>query len=386
MKENTIEGEVFDFLISKPGYLKNLKRVAKRFQVDVEHVREVAKGVRKELKARREEENKSVPVGMVIKSMWDGPGGETKYSYEKAKGSAVDQEDLRKQVKEALEETIKPWKLPKKSVTNKKGLFLFTSDKHVGAETKEQSMYKNPYDAKIFEARMEKVLEEAYAQYRMHGRFDTVALMDLGDPLDGFGGYTTRGGHGLPQNMTDREQFDAYVKVHRKFFDSLVKMGITNNIKFVAVTNDNHSGSFGYCANRAVDIYLEVKYPEIDRMVIDKFMDHFEYGNHTYIVSHGKDEEDMRTGLPFKLTPVAENYINDYINIKEIRSKQIHFIKGDLHQSACEYGKRFRYKNCMSLYGSSKWIHTNYGSGKAGVDFEVVEKYGTRISQDRILF
>jgi len=103
-------------------------------------------------------------------------------------------------------------------------------------------------------------------------------------------------------------------------------------------------------------------------------------------VTHGKDEEDLRSGLPLRITPQVENYINDYINVKGISTPYIHFVKGDLHQSSVEYAKRFRYKNVMSMYGSSKWIHTNYGSGTAGVDFEIVEKFGSRISQDRILF
>lgn len=383
--------EIFKFLINKPGYLKNLKRAQKQFEdIDISVIREAAVKARKALKLIDKDETEQhdieVPEGMAIKSAWQGADGEWKYSFQKATEADATSDDITEVVKEALSKKIKPWRIKKKSSNNAKGLFLFTSDKHVGAHTKENSVYDNEYNAEVFEQRMMKLLEEAYEQYKMHGRFDNICFMDLGDPLDGFEGNTTRGGHKLPQNMTSREQFDTFVSVHRKFFDELVKMDITDSIDFRAATNDNHAGPFGYCATRALAIYLEVRYPDIKIHLATKFMEHFEYGDHTYIITHGKDEEDMKFGLPSKLNDKVENYINDYINISGIKTPYIHLLKGDLHQSACEYGKRFRYKNVMSMYGSSKWIHTNYGSGFAGVDFEIVEKNGTRISQDRLLY
>lgn len=383
--------EVFKFLISKPGYLKNLKRAQKQFDnIDMSIIREAAVKARRALKMIEGGEDTApeidIPEGMAIKSQWQGADGEWKYSFQKATEADATQEDITAAVKETLLAKVKPWRIKKKSSNNKKGLFLYTSDKHVGAHTKENSVYKNDYNAEVFEKRMFTLLEEAHEQYKMHGRFDKICFMDLGDPLDGFGQQTTRGGHSLPQNMTDREQFDTFVNVHRKFFDELVKMDIADSIDFVAATNDNHAGPFGYCATRALALYLEVKYPDMGIHLYTRFMDNYEYGDHTFIVTHGKDEEDMKFGFPIKLNDKVENYINDYINIKKVDSKYIHLIKGDLHQSACEYGKRFRYKNVMSMYGSSKWIHTNYGSGFAGVDFEIVEKNGSRIAQDRLLY
>lgn len=385
--------DIFKFLISKPGNLKNLKRIQNQFpDASMEAIRDVANKVRTALKSidsvNSQESAKgiAIPPGMVLKSQWQGPDGEWKYSYQKALDPDMSAEDITNIVTEAITKKLKPWRIRRKSSNNSKGLFLFTSDKHVGAHTKENSVYENKYDASIFEERMMLLLQEAYEQYRLHGRFDKIVFMDLGDPLDGYDGNTTRGGHSLPQNMSSREQFDVFVEVHRKFFDELVLMDIADSIDFIAVTNDNHAGPFGYCATKAISLYLEVKYPDMGIKLCTKFMDHIAYGDHTYIVTHGKDEEDMKAGFPIKMSDKVENYINDYINMKNINTKQIHLIKGDLHQSACEYGKRFRYKNVMSMYGSSKWIHTNYGSGHAGVDFEVVEKNGSRILQDRLLF
>ena len=45
---------------------------------------------------------------------------------------------------------------------------------------------------------------------------------------------------------------------------------------------------------------------------------------------------------------------------------------------------RFRYKKVSSLYGSSKWIHTNFGNTKAAVDFEIVPKDSGIILEGRL--
>ena len=50
---------------------------------------------------------------------------------------------------------------------------------------------------------------------------------------------------------------------------------------------------------------------------------------------------------PLILNDKTENYINNYIDYHQIDTrKPIHFVKGDLHQSATQYGKRFRYRVC----------------------------------------
>jgi hypothetical protein len=38
------------------------------------------------------------------------------------------------------------------------------------------------------------------------------------------------------------------------------------------------------------------------------------------------------------------------------------------------------------MYGSSKWIHSNFGSGKAGVNYEIIELYGDEIHRSRIIY
>jgi hypothetical protein len=115
-------------------------------------------------------------------------------------------------------------------------------------------------------------------------------------------------------------------------------------------------------------------------------LDHITFGDHTYIFGHGKDDSDMKSGMPLNLDLKTENFINDYIDRKKIRSPHIHLVKGDLHQSSVNYAKRFRYKNNMSMYGASKWIHTNFGSGDSGVDLEITDLNSEEIHETRITF
>jgi hypothetical protein len=170
-----------------------------------------------------------------------------------------------------------------------------------------------------------------------------------------------------------------------KLFDSFVFHDIADSIEFNAISDDNHSGSFGYSANRALEIYLNVKYPEIETKIIRKFIDHTRYGDHVFMLCHGKDREDLKYGLPLHLNDKTEKYITDYIDVHDLKG-HLHFVKGDLHQAASEFGKRFRYRNVMSMYGASKWIHNNFGNTKAGISYEIIEKYSPRVMEYNLVF
>ena len=260
------------------------------------------------------------------------------------------------------------------STNNNKGLFIYMSDKHIGALTKSDSNYSNEYNRQVFRDRLEQTYNKIIQLYNEQGYFDTIYICDLGDSVDGWNGYTTRGGHKLPQNMSNREVFQTYVEEHKYFFDNLIKSNIAANYKVIFQTNSNHGGDFEYISAKALSYYLEGTY-SIEVTLMEKFLEHFEYGEHTFIFTHGKDSEDLKFGLPLQLNDKAENYINKYINYHNIDlSKNIHVIKGDLHTESQQLGQNFRYRNVLSMYGSSKWIHSNFGPGMAGVSFDIVEK------------
>ena len=275
-----------------------------------------------------------------------------------------------------LESNITPYPTPRKSpIASKKGLFVYMSDKHVGALTHPNSIFNNQYNEDVFEVRMMRVLEEIEKQVKTYGRLEDLFICDLGDSLDGWNGHTTRGGHALPQNMNNKESFMTYLYAHKRFFDLLVEKNLANNIHAIMQTEDNHSGSFGYITNQALTLYLNTAYPFIKVTIMEKFLEHFDYGKHTFIFTHGKDSEDLKHGLPLFLTEKAENFLNKYIDHHNLgENKNISIVKGDLHTESMQQVYKFRYRNVLSMYGSSKWIMNNFGPGYPGVSFDLVEK------------
>lgn len=264
--------------------------------------------------------------------------------------------------------------------TSELAYHLYTADKHVGAETRDNSLYDNPYNAQIFELRMDAAFEDLIETHQLSGRFDKIFVADLGDSVDGWNGKTTRNSnHELPQNMDNKETFDVYVRVMCKWFDKLISLDLANSYEFFATSNDNHGGDFSYIVNRAVEIYLNLRYPQIKTRIQLKFIETYDYGKHTFMLCHGKDDKDLKHGMPLNLDQKTEAFINQYIDIEKLNDRWLHFIKADLHQESINFGRKFRYRNVLSLYGSSAWIMTNFGLTKAGVSAELVWKNKNKV-------
>lgn len=267
--------------------------------------------------------------------------------------------------------------------SNNKSLLVCLSDRHIGASVESNSLYDNEYDPEKYSQRLMIALSEIINQ--ADGQtYDELIIADLGDLLDGYEGLTTRGGHKLVQNLSSREQYDTFLKYEKVFWDKLVENKIANTYVFVACSNANHDGAFGYTAYRAIEEYLNIKYPQIETNVFDKFIDHIEVDNldRPLIFSHGKDETYKRSGMPLNLDLKTESFISDYMRNKGI-SEGI-FIKGDLHQESYNSSKTIEYINTPSMFGSSGYIQTNFGDGFAG--FFMGEIKNNRLVKDWIRF
>jgi hypothetical protein len=268
---------------------------------------------------------------------------------------------------------------------NNKSLLVYTSDKHIGAETSTDSIYENKYNLAIFTDRLTLLMQNIKKQSQIFGVFKNLVIFDLGDAVDGYNNQTTRGGHHLPQNMDNKSQFLGYFEAHRRFFASLIASGVAHNISFVGMANSNHGGDIDFMAMKTLEIWLNAKFPKIDTYISGKFIDHIKIDNHTIMYSHGKDKVDRNRGLPLNLDPKSEVFINDYIEYYNL-TNNIHFIKGDLHQSNKNTAKKFRYRNVMSMYGSSSWSHHNFGNGKSGVSMDVVDGNSNQIYETDLIF
>lgn len=285
-----------------------------------------------------------------------------------------------KSLSELLSKTIAPTKYRPPSTNNNKALFVYGSDKHIGALTKQDSLYCNKYDKSVMRERIVvQSLNTIQEAVELHGELDSLFIMDLGDALDGFNAKTTGGlrgtsSHTLPQQLNNREQHDYYVELHKELFDIIAVNEFAKKIYFVATSNSNHGGDFEYSAMRHLEQYLNLKYPFIKTVVSYKPYNHFIYGQHAIVFGHGKDDEDMKNGLPLTLNDKVSNVLGDYIRVNKLNDYNVTFVSGDLHQSAETYAKNFRYKKVLSQYGSSKWMHTNFGSGSPGLSSEVFVK------------
>ncbi len=393
--------QAIEFLQEKRGYLKKGNSVIQsRLQEEgiyltVESIAELKQYVKetdKQLTSVLEElentpfvvEDKEPP--MRVRRKWKMANGDWGYSYERddtEETNTFSEEAIKRYIDENV--TVSP--IEASTAANDYMLSIYTTDKHIGADTARNSIYSNNYGREEIFDRHERLVAEMLKQKEQFGTFKKCVFYDLGDALDGNNGQTTRGGHNLPQNMDGREQVDTFIEVTISTIEQLIKGEIAEEIWFVATSNDNHSGTMGHGALRSIQMFLEARYPDIIKtFVTAKFLDHITFGEHTFIFTHGKDDMNMKNGMSLTLDAKLEGFINDYIDRKGIRTKFIHVIKGDLHQDAVTFGKRFRLVSNMSMYGSSNWIHTNFGSGVSGVNYEIIPLDGGEPMRTRLIY
>lgn len=291
-------------------------------------------------------------------------------------------EDLADIIKN-LDLSVQPF--PISNFPSNRSLFVYMSDKHIGADTK-GSFLGNEYNAEEFNNRMERTLEEIFYISSTFGKFDKIVIFDMGDALDGFDAQTVRGGHSLPQNMSNREVYKTFIESHVSFFSKLQQTRFANSIEFRTIGESNHGGDFEWICYKSLEAILNATMPEITTSIGDKFIEHFVYGEHAIIITHGKDMKDMKHGFPKNLDDKTEKYFKSYIDYHGLGDKVVTVVKGDLHTSNFQQGSFFRYKNVLSMFGSSKWMHTNFAANLSGVDFEIVYEDAKRIIPYQLIF
>lgn len=269
-------------------------------------------------------------------------------------------------------------KLPVVNKTGKKAIKATLSDMHVGLDPNpdNKSLFGYEYNAAIFNEHIDKVINSVVKEYDSNGAFDLLLIDDLGDGLDGYNKLTTRGGHELEQNMSNEEAFKTYVEGKLRLIETLIDMGVARKYQVRNVGACNHSGSFGRIANTTIKMILDRVYEKdiVDFYILERFMEHFDYGVHTFILTHGKDDKYMFKGLPYTLNDKTIAFINDYIDHYGITNKHIHVEKGDLHRVGYDRTKKFDYRNFMSFAPPSAWVQGNFGDGYSGYSVQIIPK------------
>ena len=237
---------------------------------------------------------------------------------------------------------------------------LTYTDVHVGLDTNKgkNSMYPVVWNQETILKTVDTIIQET-----LNNQDSTTLIIDeLGDMLDGYDGFTTRGGHKLPQNMSNEESFDCALEFKMALIDGLhdsYDYIICNNI-----CNDNHAGSFGYLVNSAFKKLVNVKYKNVEVVNHRQFINHYIVGGVCFIITHGKDDSSLKFGFKPQLDSKQIEKIDHYIKHNKLYSQAKRFIfkKGDSHQLLLDMctSSDFDYFNYGALSPASMWIQNNF--------------------------
>jgi hypothetical protein len=260
---------------------------------------------------------------------------------------------------------IEVTKVKKKDYKGEFDKLVFT-DVHVGmdASDKGRNMYETEWDKTILFYRLTEMVNFTLAKQESK----VLYISDLGDFLDGFNGNTTRGGHSLPQNMSNQEAFDVAFMFKVRLLEALAphyELIVMRN-----VCNDNHAGDFAYFVNQAVKSYINTQLKNVQIINQTSFIDWELVGNYCFVSTHGKDTHNLKHGFKAKIDPNQVNKIVGYLNTQQLLNKgyEIIFEKGDSHLYLFDSATSdvFKYYNYPAFSPSSNWVATNFQLGRSG--------------------
>ena len=264
---------------------------------------------------------------------------------------------------------VKLIKRPNSKLTDR----LIYTDVHVGmdASRKDLAQYAMDWNKDELFKRVNIMISEVVANKTSN----TIIVDELGDYMDGYNAQTTRGGHALPQNMTNEECFDSGLTAKMILVKELSKHW--EYVVFNNICEDNHAGSFGYIVNSAFKSLCEVSFNNVEVNNFQKFINHYFIGSHCHVITHGKDSRNLKFGFKPHLDPKQIEKIDQYLKNEKIYNKAefIEFTKGDSHQYLmdCASTDDFDYFNVMAFSPSSEWVQTNFKKGRSGFVMQSID-------------
>mgnify|MGYP001485077425 CR=1 FL=1 len=249
---------------------------------------------------------------------------------------------------------------------------LTYTDVHIGMDTDStgNAMYADDWSEKSIKESYYKMIDATISSKES----DTIIVDELGDFLDGFNGYTTRGGHKLPQLMTNEEAFDVALEFKVDVVDRLA--AVYKNVVINNICNDNHAGSFGYFVNSALKNLCDRVFDNVSVVNYRQFINHYFVNDICFIITHGKDDSTLKFGFKPQLDSKGLEKIDQYCKQNDLykKAKKIIFKKGDSHQCLFDMctSDDFYYFNYPALSPSSQWVQNNFKKGRRGY---VLEKW-----------
>lgn len=252
---------------------------------------------------------------------------------------------------------------------------LVITDIHIGMSVNGGRNVEPLYDGTWNKEELFKRGLEAINFVRNNRKGNVLYIDDLGDLADGLFGQTVRKHHELPQNMTDKESFETAIEFKVFLVENLLdeyEEIVCNNI-----VEDNHSGVFSYFINYAVKQILENKYRNVKYNLIQRFIEHYSVGTHTFIISHGKDSESLKFGFKPFIDKAQAEKIDQYCKEHRLyNGKYIEFSKGDSHQAVFDdtSSNDFVYYSYPAFSPPSNYVKTNFKKSKSGFVFFNIDR------------
>lgn len=278
----------------------------------------------------------------------------------------VESFDFEKIIQKHIKPLVTPEVTNKDSKRNKDFDKLIITDVHIGMDTDidNNTMYEGEWNKKELFKTAQIVIDKTIEEQES----EVLYVDELGDLLDGFNAQTTRGGHSLPQNMTNEEAFDAALEFKLNILYGLI--GNYKEIHFNNICNDNHSGAFGYFVNEAFKQIAELQFKNVTVTNHRKFINHYFIGDICFVITHGKDDKSLKFGFKPHLDLKGADKIDQYLKQNKIYkdAELIIFCKGDSHQALFDLctSDDFYYFNYPALSPSSNWIKNNFKLGRRG--------------------
>ena len=320
----------------------------------------------KHFKARKSSEQDNAPFE-TTKHYWIKEKGLSRFVKVDQEETALNIEDIKTFIKDLNINTTPIIR----SIKSNKTLRIILTDVHVGMQPNENnySLYNYTWNAEELEKRRLQIIQSVKDLDQV---FEEIHVIDLGDLTDGFNAETTRGGHKLPQNMTNRQQFETAFKFKTTLLLQLQSEFNCRIVNYNAV-NCNHSADLDFIVNQAVKMYVETSNKYIFVHNIEHFLGNYKHYGHTFVLTHGKDEKHMKFGLKPKMDLKTQTLLEDYIRINSLNGK-ITVEKGDSHQQIVDEctSKVFDYNNYLAFSPPSGWVQTNFGSSKSGFNLMII--------------
>jgi hypothetical protein len=261
---------------------------------------------------------------------------------------------------------------------------VFT-DTHIGMEV---SSATSQYDGDWKPATILNRFKQMMQMLSKYKRGSELYLIDLGDYMDGYDGFTARKEHKLPQCMDTQEAFDLGVECKLLILDAAIQM--YDHVTLDNVCNDNHGGSFAYLVNSAVEKIALHRYGKnVQVRNHRKFINHYIIKNRAFVFSHGKDEKFMKRGMKASPDLTDIQKVDAYCKSNGLYAyPEITFEKGDSHQAILDFSTSddFAYLSYLSFAPQSEWVQTNFKQGKSGFVIQNINFEDKAISFTPVFF